>query len=86
MYVDNTFFALTVVTLVNDLLLVMIIMEVLSDRMGSDIGKSRAERIREIWPIRAHDVCLWVRMRRQIARTRADFPQFSEMSDNRETG
>lgn len=29
MYVDNTFFALTVVTLVNDLLLVMIIMEVL---------------------------------------------------------
>src|SRR5216683_8061959 len=25
-------------------------------------------------------------MRRQIARTRADFPQFSEMSDKRETG
>src|ERR1700687_4168003 len=57
-----------------------------SDRMGSDIGKSRAERIHEIWPICAHDVSLWVRLRRQIARTREDFPQFSEMSDNRETG
>src|ERR1700680_4319313 len=57
-----------------------------SDRMWSDIGKSRAERIREIWPICAHDVSLWVRMRRQIAGTRADFPQFSEMSDKRETG
>src|ERR1700693_1658072 len=34
----------------------------------------------------AHDVSLWVRMRRQIARPRADFPQFSELSDNRETG
>ena len=54
--------------------------------MGSDIGKSRAERIREFWPICAHDVSLWVRMRRQIARTRADFPQFSQISDNRETG
>jgi hypothetical protein len=29
---------------------------------------------------------LWVGLRRQIARTRADFPQFSEMSDKRETG
>jgi hypothetical protein len=29
---------------------------------------------------------LWVRLRRQIARSRADFPQFSGMSDNRETG
>jgi len=34
----------------------------------------------------AHDVCLWVRMRGQIARTRADFAQFSEIPDNRETG
>jgi hypothetical protein len=34
----------------------------------------------------AHDVSLWVRMRRQIARSRADFLQFSEMSDKRETG
>ena len=57
-----------------------------SDRMGSDIGKSCAERIREIWPIRAHHVSLWVSMRRQIARTLADFPQFSEMSGKRETG
>src|SRR5216683_387879 len=54
--------------------------------MGSDIGKSRAERIRKIWAICAHHVSLWVRMRRQIARPRADFPQFSEMSDKRETG
>jgi len=29
---------------------------------------------------------LWVRLRRQIARTRPDFAQFSEFSDNRETG
>jgi hypothetical protein len=54
--------------------------------MGSDTGKSRAGRIREIWPICAHDASLWVRMRRQIVRARADFAQFSEMSDNRETG
>jgi hypothetical protein len=54
--------------------------------MGSDIGKSRAERIREIWAICALDVSLGSALRRQIARTRADFPQFSEMSDNRETG
>src|ERR1700682_1670668 len=53
---------------------------------GSDIGQSRAERIREIWAICVYDVSLWVRMRRQIARTRADFPQFSEIPDNRETG
>ena len=57
-----------------------------SDRTESDIGKSRAERIREIWAICVYHVSLWVRMRRQIARTRADFPQFSEMSDKRETG
>ena len=33
-----------------------------SDRTGSDIGKSRAERIREIWAICVYDVSLWVRM------------------------
>jgi hypothetical protein len=54
--------------------------------MGSDIGKSCAERIREISAICAHDVSLWVRTRRRIARSRADFAQFSEMSGNRETG
>jgi hypothetical protein len=53
---------------------------------GSDMGKSRAERIREFWAICAHDLSLWVRMRRQIARTRADFAQFSGMSDKREMG
>jgi len=54
--------------------------------VGSDIGKSRVERIREFWPICAHHVSLWVRMRGQIAHARADFAQFSEIPDNRETG
>jgi hypothetical protein len=52
----------------------------------ADIGKSRAERIREIWAICVYDVSFWVRLRRQIARTRTDFPQFSEIPDKRETG
>src|ERR1700680_1402344 len=57
-----------------------------SDRMWSDMGKSRAERIREIWPICAHDLSLWVRLRRQIGRPRACSAKCSEMSDKRETG
>jgi hypothetical protein len=53
--------------------------------MASDIGKSRREDSRILGDLR-HDASLRVRMRRQTARTRADFAQFSEMSDNRETG
>jgi hypothetical protein len=42
-------------------------------------------RIREIWPICAHDASLCAHLRRRIARSRADFAQFSEIRDNRET-
>jgi hypothetical protein len=53
--------------------------------MGSDIGKSRAERNRPISAISAAGDVLRVHARSQIVRTRADFAQFSEMSDSRDT-
>jgi hypothetical protein len=51
-----------------------------------DLGKSRPDRICRDSAIHALRDALRVPARSQIARTRADFERFSEMSENRETG
>ena len=54
-------------------------------RCSTDLGKSRRERN---WPIYANLAkrdALWVRARSQIARTRADFDRFSDVSEILET-
>jgi hypothetical protein len=51
-----------------------------------DLAKSRPDRFCPILPICADQGALRVRARSRIARTRADFERFSEMSENRETG
>ena len=49
-----------------------------------DLGKSCPDRFCSILGIRAAEGVLRVRTRSRIARTRADFDRFSEMSENRE--
>src|ERR1700691_2423506 len=54
-------------------------------RQSSDLGKSRREKK---WPIstnRRGNGILWVRARSRIARTRALFDRFSDISENLET-
>jgi len=54
---------------------------------GATAREATSDEVKEIQAqARQLKELLWVRMRRQIARTRADFPQFSEMSDKREAG
>ena len=50
-----------------------------------DLPKSRADRFCRISPIRAAGDALRVRAQSRIARARADFERFSEMSENRGT-
>ena len=51
-----------------------------------DLAKSCRDRFCQILAICAAGVVLRVRAQSQIARTRALFERFSEMSENRETG
>jgi len=50
-----------------------------------DLAKSHADRVFQILAIRAAGDILPVRARSQIARTRALFARFSDMSELRET-
>jgi hypothetical protein len=52
----------------------------------SDLGKSRPDRFCRIPALTSRRRVLRVRSQSQIARTRADFERFSEMSENLETG
>ena len=51
-----------------------------------DLAKSRADNFRLIPANSAARDVLWVHAQSQIARTRADFERFSEMSETRGTG
>jgi hypothetical protein len=55
-------------------------------RLRMDLAKSRADRFYQNLAISADGDVLRFDVRSQIARTRADFERFSEMSENRETG
>jgi hypothetical protein len=55
-------------------------------RIFMDLPKSMADRSCRILPIGAPGTALRVHASSQIARTRADFERFSEMSENLETG